>query len=300
MSEVFHAQGATAANAYDDLNRIQSYYRGWMNAGSGTTSSPYDSSVTQGPIVIDSNNDTVPAQYESVDSFTPNSQTGDYNQKLGTTPDLPNGNVFQEPAPSSSTTYSSLGNEDQQNERDMFLQFDPFGELANQSQSYLASNGSGGYDFVGTYQNGYQYDALGRRISETTTTRHGVIETTDLFYDASGNVIQDSNPPNGGSVNVVNQYVWCPVESGMTILRDSKEMGETNVWGVPASGLNLRMYVSQGPDGSVWEITGANTSSPAFFTEQYVYGRTKGDANHCFQFATPLILPGGERKSDTL
>jgi hypothetical protein len=209
---------------------------------------------------------TVPAQYESRDSLAPNPQSGDYKENQPTGTDFPQGNVYQKPVPTGS--FTSLAAENQLNERNLFLQFDGFGNLTNQSQAYLASDGAGGYHFAGAYQNTFQFDALGRRVTESAVNRNSASETTELYYDASGNVIQDSDRATGG---VDNQYVWCPVQSGMMILRDSKNSGETNSWGVAASGLNLRMWAMQGPDGSMWQIVGDSTSSSTAFREQVVY-----------------------------
>ena len=72
----------------------------------------------------------------------------------------------------------------------MFLKFDAWGQLAQQSQAYLfydAATGKYYYDKV--FQSQFQIAALGRRVSETTTNRLGTVETLDLYYDADGNII---------------------------------------------------------------------------------------------------------------
>ena len=102
-------------------------------------------------------------------------------------------NRFRNP----STVYD-FGSTITSNRRDTFLTYDAWGELVGESfaSPHFVTGTSYSYNVGGSdssnsrpFDNAYQYDALGRRISETTTNRNGAITTDDLYYDSSGNVI---------------------------------------------------------------------------------------------------------------
>jgi hypothetical protein len=82
------------------------------------------------------------------------------------------------------------------------------------------------------------------------------------------------------------QYVPSLAGGNMLVLEDDNTLGSTasNNFGKPYSGLDDRMWIQQGPDGSTWQII-HDTSGSGGITEQYLY-TPQGQV-------TVIILSGG-------
>lgn len=93
----------------------------------------------------------------------------------------------------------------------------------------------------------YTYDALNRRITETTGSQ------LDLYYNTAWQVVEEQA---GSSTEA--QYVWCPLLSDTLVERDSDPSG-----GV----LTLRLYAQQDANGNVTALV----DSSGNVQERYVY-----------------------------
>ncbi len=96
----------------------------------------------------------------------------------------------------------------------------------------------------------YSYDAINRRVTQTTGT------TVDLFYNSDWQVIEERT---AGSSTASTQYVWSPLSSDTLVERDSNPNGS----GV----LTLRLYAQQDANGNVTALV--DTSGTV--VERFVY-----------------------------
>jgi len=265
-SEIYHLQGANAWTAYDKLNRMMGYYRGVMQTNENT--------VDQTDIYC-TPTQLVPTQYLAAILYDVQDD-GTAGQTSGQTSDLARSTTYQKALPDPTTQFD-LAEPFSGNRRDMFLTFDAWGQLTQQSQAYLVYSGTGTqYHYDYGYQTGYQYDALGRRISETVKNRFALggndseTYTQYLYYDASGNIIEEQREQYE-STTITAQYIWSPV-AGVLTLRDANRDGDaySGDYGMSGSGLEERTWALTGADGTVWEIQNQETSG-AYGIEQFVY-----------------------------
>ena len=130
---------------------------------------------------------------------------------------------YQRTRPSTSTVFDLGSSGSPDNRRDTFLAYDAWGDDAGESFASFQYAGSGNnYTYTRTYDNTYQYDALGRRTTETTVHRNGVTATVVFVLRRFGNAIQESTTPAGGAT-VVTQYVMSAAAPGMIVLRDDTD-----------------------------------------------------------------------------
>jgi YD repeat-containing protein len=228
-SEIFHAQGATADVAYDDLNRQLNYARGVM--GSAT-------SLTVQQTGLAGNPNTLYIQ-ASTNAFTLSPSSGDYIKSTANNePPIAQGHIYEKPMPTGAVNLGGFI-DPSLDRRDIFLTYDAWGNLVTQSAGspLTASDGNqNDYIYKRTYSNAYRYDALGRRITETTTAVNGSMNTDQLYYDSSGNVVSESSAPQEGAT----RYVYSAARTGMMVLREDATFG--------------RVWVFQAADGSVIDL----------------------------------------------
>jgi len=96
----------------------------------------------------------------------------------------------------------------------------------------------------------YTYDALGRRVTITPAST-GV--TTSLFYNTSGNVIEEQQ-----SGTTTTQYVWGLGYVNDLVLRDDNSTSGS--LGKSSSGLGRRLYVQQDGDYNVTSVVDTSGS----------------------------------------
>jgi RHS repeat-associated protein len=201
---------------YDNLNQLTSYQRGTLNAAkTGLVGSPSDS---QGWNLDAMGN---------FNAVTTNGaqQTRTANQQ----------NEITSISGAGAVSYDANGN----------LTADGSGNTYTyDAWNRLASVSSGG-----TVVASYAYNALGERVSET----HGAT-TTDLYYDASWQVVEERV---GGVVQARN--VWSAAGVDTLVLRDQSSQHN----GV----LDQRLYVQQDVLGNVTAITDASGN----VVERYAY-----------------------------
>jgi hypothetical protein len=137
----------------------------------------------------------------------------------------------------------------------------------------------------------FSYDAMGRRITEdrtVTTTSSSFKGINHLYYNSAGNVIEEDLQPSRTNTAMTTEAQYVPSLAGgnMLVLEDDNTLGSTasNNFGKPYSGLDDRMWIQQGPDGSTWQII-HDTSGSGGITEQYLY-TPQGQV-------TVIILSGG-------
>jgi YD repeat-containing protein len=258
-SSLYHAPGATAATAYDNLNRMTAFYRGNLTVGGSGTYNGVDQTDT-----------SIPTEYLS-ETYGATSNTNFNYARTDANAD-PGGQVFQKQVPLTPFTPNPTPSGPR---RDVFVEFDAWGRLQVQADSTLSTQGqaSGQWAYQAAYTKNYTYDALGRRISENDNTDN---QTTDFYYDADGNVIEDQHRFGTDPPTTQNQYVFSAADPSMMTVRDRDDDNDasTSAYGKDASGnivagSELRVWVLQGPDASVWEVREQNGGSLGF--EQYLY-----------------------------
>ncbi len=274
-SELYGSGSAPANQVYDQLGRVQSFVRGdgdypgnftyWLNTGSdkrGRLTSLNAPSVT-----TDSDGDPLPISSQNWDNIIDASVLT--RDRSGTnTFDPPARLVFQRPVPTGNSPIQSTPVDNIDQRIDVFVQYDGLGRLASKTTVKLdeifADPGNSQYQYAYDIPNAhtltFDYDALGRRISETNSTQEvtGYQGTLHLFYDAAGNVIEEKQEQIDGTYRTQpqNQYVWSAGEPGRMVLRDNDD--------------GSRVWVYSGPDGSVWRIR-EDFTSLAINREMYTY-----------------------------
>ena len=170
--------------------------------------------------------------------------------------------------------------------RTLFFEFDPWGNLAWSASSRLTvgvNNSGGEMGYRGTVQTTYQYDALGRRISDGS----------DLYYDASGHLIQETSgsttyndiySPDGLLVVRIDQ-------NGQTFyaLQDAKD----NVVAITNGNGGLVERYLYTPDGkaTITNAAGITLSGSAYaWRTLFQQGRDNGDG---------LLYLGGQELNTT-
>lgn len=260
-SDLYHANGASAATAYDKLGRIKAYSRGLLQAVAppnrpNTIATP---TRTQDDF---SNSLPLPGQTWATNA------DGNYDQSGAG----PSRQVFQKDVPIGSSPAINTPNPDAPR-TDVFVEFDGWGRLAiKRLATRTQTGGSSGawtYSYVNPEAVTFDFDALGRRISETATYTEltGYEGTLDLYYDADGNVIQEDRQAGLASAGTDKQYVWSVAEPGMLVLQDTDT--DDSPGGLYGLGLDERMWFMTGPDGSIWHARKDRGSSGEF--EEFTY-----------------------------
>ena len=247
--ELYQTSGATAANAYDKLNRMQFYKRGAV----------YSSDTRPDSIAT--------ANLNYSDNYSTSGQ-GNYVRTTNATQEK----TFQGEVPSSTMSAPAGDNP----RADMFAKFDAWGRLAVDTAAQLTQvSGVWKYYTDGIDERDFEYDAFGRRIVERYIGKNANEQySLYLFNDASGRVIEEEHrraDSAASTISTLNQYVWSDAGPDLMVLRDSNADGNSSSgdYGFTGSGLEQRLWVEQGPDGSVWEVSLQDGSSTE--RESYVY-----------------------------
>ena len=260
-------------NAYDKLNRMKGYFRGQMYPAGEPDKR--NTSVVRKNLQAYLNGPLVATQYLAQDNWDTNG-SGDYNKhkpsRNATQIAEDNSNlshVFETAMPGAGTAASPQPPTSAPNpaphdppRRDLFVSFDPWGRLAQEGNATLNSSVAG-WSHQRPFGAAFGYDALGRRISENYTDRFGKTWKIDLYTDADGNVIEErTNHDNTADAPKLSaQYVYSAASAGMLVLQDADTDSNAK--------LDQRLWVMQGPDGSVWTIRKQGGDSSA--REDFLY-----------------------------
>jgi YD repeat-containing protein len=290
-SEIYQSGGDDASVAYDQLNRSTHWSRGIITASNGRLAS-----IT--PSTNSKSNDW------GIDA------SGNFGS---TTVDPDQRRVFQAQIPAETETFSQTTTGDPR--RDVFVRFDAFGRLANDDTTLLVSGT--GFDEAHYIDNlkdlrQYEYDAFGRRILERYVGDGGLEQySLYLFNDPQGNVLEEQKRfASSSTVETSDQYVRSVADPTLIVLRDRDADGSgggsgNGDYGFSGSGLDERLWVEQGPDGSVWELwpQGGSTSDKEDFlyspqgTFDIIWGSTGNTIQDHSQYDWRYFWRGGRAEA---
>ena len=115
---------------------------------------------------------------------------------------------------------------------------------------------------VGSTEETYTYDALGRRVQTITTD--GASESAQAaFYDAEDQVIQTSTTVSGSATVTLDQYVW-----GLSYVNDLVARDDSSTsgnLGITSSGLGERLY---GITDANFDVTGVSANASGGAVEE--------------------------------
>ena len=217
--------GQSELYTYDGLNRLTGLARGTLNsAGTAVTGTPTGTESWQLDALGNWTGNTV--------NSSTTTRTNDAQNQVTTvtTPATGGGNA------TATLGYDKNGNTliDEAGQQYVYDAWNRLVAVKNASGTTVAS---------------YTYDAQGRRVTET----HGAT-TTDLYYDANWNVVEERQDGQ-----TTAQYVWDPTGVDQLVERDD----QPNAQGV----LTRRLYAEQDADGNVTSLTGASGA----VVERYAY-----------------------------
>jgi RHS repeat-associated protein len=232
FSELYHVSGA--GNGYDGLNQLLSFSRGQLTA-----------SIQNGPL------DTVanPSRSQSWSLDTMGNSTNLATTFNGTTtPQSRNHNAQNQVTSvtvnsnTATLTFDSNGNTttDENGQQYVYDAWNRLVAVKSQGGSLLET---------------YHYDALGRRVQETTSAVN-----RDLYFNSAWQVVEE-DAATGGPVTRL-QYVWDPLASDTLVLRDRPDVN---------GNIQERLYVQQDANGDVTAVVDGKTGSPTLGQVQERY-----------------------------
>ena len=218
LSELYQANGAYANDGYDKLNRLTAFTRGYLDYGSDANGDGiFDTAVwpqANESWSLDSLGNW--SSYTSGNYDTWGNYVNDSTQVRDTNADNQIESITTDGGTPAELAYDLNGN----------VRIDESGrQLTYDAWNHLVGVVNG--DVTETLG----YDALGRKVSQTTVTTYESLATvgttkTDFYYSDQWQILEERNDDDG---SVTAQNVWSPVYVDAMVLRDQYGGGALDV-----------------------------------------------------------------------